>query len=378
MSEQQIHEIDFKSDNHYNLYMFTQFLHQKVINPAHFKVEHQEWRNRYKVSLGEYLAFFVKADFLPEFWLQLEQGLYEDNAGQKLNQLEGMIDPAGKIWISPSVPVLDTYEIDEPDSFWQLTGEDFISVDRRLEGLITASSSTIREIAKLINDEMETVAKNTDLVKDFDGIITFNTGLGKAFNVELCFDKVPPVFDGNETRIIERTPITADDLTMYLGKAGEKIQSRLDHINGLVQALFASKQVSSNSSLSRYAELAVNVTLVKAFLDQNVNYISFGGRDTWRSEGPETPNNKACFVILDAEVDKLFKLLDSIPKQDGVDLYSIDVDTFSIFGRNDNNKVVTPALQGYTEELLKNYSHGFERVLATRLKLIDTPHVFSA
>lgn len=377
MSEQQIHEIDFKSDNHFNVYMFTQFLHQQVINPANFKVEHQEWRDRYKVSIGDNLVILVKASFLPEFYLMLEQALYDDNSGHKFNELEGMIDPNGKLWVTPTTVVEESYPTDD-SSFWSLTGEDFISVDRRLEGLITASSSTIREIAKLINGEMDAVALNTEIVKDFDGIITFDTKTGKDFAVHLCFDKVPPVSDENEARIIERTPITQADLETYLGKAGEKIQSRLAHINSLVKAMFESKQVTANPALNRYAELAVNVTLVKAFLDQNVNYISFGGRDNWRSEGPETPNNKACFAILDAEVDKLFTLLETIPKQEGVDLYSIDVDTFSIFGRNNDNKVVTPAVQGYTEEILKKYSQGFERVLSTRLKLIDTAHVFSA
>lgn len=387
MNEQQLHEIEFQSDNHFNLYMFSAlFLHQPVINPGSFKIEEQEWRDRYKVSLGDNLSWLIKSDFLPNFWLALDQGLKaEPETGHNaLKQLENMINTSGVVVLYPNIQNVDfPSDLEDPlyqDTFWKLTGEDYLAVDRRLEGMIKASSMTIREIAGLINKGMEAVAADTSIVKDFDGIVTFGCKLGSEFNVELCFDKVPPVSDDNNGRLIERTPITEEDALAYFSfdDTHKKIQSRLKHINDLVSALFQNEKIKSAPELFRYAELAVNLTMVKAFLDQNVNYISFGGKDNWRSDGEETPNNKACFEILDAETDKLFKLLDSIPKEEGVDVYSVDVDTFSIFGRNNDNKVVTPALQGYTEDILKPFSQGFERVFATRLALIDTQYVFRA
>lgn len=383
MKEQQLHEIDFQSENHFNLYMFSQFLHQPVINPGSFKIEEQEWRDRYKVSLGDNWNYLVKTDFLPTFWLMLDQGVNGENGHMALRQVEEMLNTSGKLWLQPSVASI-SFPQDSEDpyykesAFWSLVGEDYIAVDRRLEGLVKASSITIREIAQIINTGMEKVALDTEVVKDFDGIITFNTEMGRDFKVGLCFDKVPPVSSENNGRVIERTPLTEADAQVYLKDVAEKVQSRLDHINGLVTALFANKKINSAPELLRYTELGVNVTLVKAFLDQNVNYITFGGKDNWRSDAPETPNNKACFEVLDAETDKLFKLLEGIPKEEGVDLYSIDIDTFAIFGRNDDNKVVTPALQGYTDQILNDYSQGFERVFATRLGLIDSPHIFRA
>lgn len=376
MSYKALHEIKFKDEKHYDLYMFAaRFLGIRVEDPEYFEVTEQPWRDRYKVSLGNH-TWYINKEYLPRFWLLLNK---EQNLFEGFKEIVENTAADKDISYAPNVLGLDSEYVISPDeTFYSLTGEDFLAVDRRLEGLITTCSSTIREIASIINKEMDAIAVDTSVVKDFDGILTFNTEMGKKFNVHLCFDKVPPVDPVNEQFVVQRTPIKEDDLQTYLRDAGKKINSRLSHINDLVKSLFASATVNVDPWVVKYTEIAINMTLAKAFLDQNVTYVSFGGKDNWKSNGPETANNAACFAFLDKEVDKLFKLLDEIPKQEGVDVYSIDVDTFSIFGRNDDNKVVTPALQGYTADILKNYSHGFERTLSTRLAQLDSPHIFRA
>lgn len=373
MNEQKsplLHDINFKDAQHKNLYYFAQHLGLKVDNPSEFSIEEQEWRERYKVSLGTNQLLYLSKKLAPHFWMLLAE---ED----KFTLLEEMLNDSKNFAIFPKIDV-SFNTIDENTEFAKLVGEDYLNIDRRMEGLITASKGTIREIAGIINKRMEEVAEDTDIVKDFDGILTFNTGLGEEFKLELCFDKVPPVSETNNGLVIERTPITLDDLKTYLGDAGKAILTRLDHINQMVSALFNSKKIAESKELTRYVGMALNATLVRAFLDQNVTYISFGGKDDWSSNGKETPNNKACFEILDAETEKLFQLLDNIPKEEGVDVYSVDIDTFGVFGRNNNNKVVTPVLEGYTEQILKDYSQGFERVLSLRLAQLDTPYIFRA
>ncbi len=336
-------------------------------------IEFQEWRNRYKVSLG-LLNWHISVDFMPRFWLLLDKGV---EGWEEICQAIEAEDGSIKEFISVRLDDLPTvYESTDP--FYELMGEDFTNVDRKLEGLVTASAATIRELAKIINAQMELVTRNRDIVKDFDGILTFDTATGKDFKLSLCFDKVPPIAENN-TAMIMRTPITQEDAELYLGDIHPKIVSRLDHINKLVETLLTGKAVTKHPELLDYAAMGIDVTLTKAFLNQIVTYISFGGIDDWRMNGDDSPNNIACFKILDDEVEHIIKELEALPKQEGVDLYSLDIDTLAAFGRNNDNRVVTPAVQGFTEpKLLSRYSKGFERLLGIRLGMSDNAHFFRA
>lgn len=373
MNASQLHEINFVDDTHYNLTYLCIRLQLKVVNPEHYAVEKQEEQDRYKVSLGNQ-AFFIPVKDYGRFCLELEK------------DIESVIAEVGEsIWdynmpikVRPVVDLTDIpFTIDESDEFYSLMGIDYTNVEQRLRGLMTAATHTIKEIAAILNKEMSAVALNTDIVKDFDAILTFNTELGRNFNMHLCMDKVLPIDLANIDLEIPRTPITPEDLKTYLPDAGEKVKSRLEYINGLVRSVFESKRIAESPELTRYAEMLINGVLVSQFLEQNVTFFQFGGRDDWSSLGKETPNNVACFKYLDEQTEKLFELLNSIPLQEGVDVWSLDLDTFAIFGRKDN-RVVTPALQGYTANLLAPMSHGFERVFTMRLSLIDSDHIFKA
>lgn len=364
-------ELEFENDNHYNLYLLAQAQHLVLDSNLEFSVEKQDWQDRYKVSLGKH-CWYIKTELLPEFWLILSKGGFAEMA-------EVVKSQDSRMRYSPSITLdlVDT-SFNDTDDLHQLCGEDFVRIDARMSGLIKASASVIREVATLINKEMDAIALDRNVVKDFDGILTFDSKVGTDFKVGLCFDKVAPIAEGNGSVFIERTPITEEDMKVYLPTVGDKILSRLEHINKLVKDFLDSKAVSRNTELTAYAGMAIDVTLLNAFLNQTVTYISFGGSDDWSSNGPDTPNNVACFKYLDEEIENVINMLNDIPKTEGVDLYSIDIDTFSIFGRNNDNKVVTPALQGYTETILDRYSKGFERTLATRISRVDNPHFFRA
>lgn len=363
-------EFEFESDNHYNLYSFAELSQKKVFHDSAFIVETQDYHDRYKVSLGEYV-WYVAAKFIGKFWLMLEKAEYAElnsviEQGKEVK--EGVYIPYDKI----------TGEPDMTGPFYELVGEDFINVENRLGGLVKAVAQSIREVATIVNEEMEVVAKDGDIVKDFDGYMTFDTKLGTEFEVKLCFDKIKPIAEDNASAWIERTPITKEDLATYFPNVGEKIMSKLAHVNGMVKAMFEAKAVARNPELVEYAGWLVTGTLVNAYLNQNVTYISFGGKDNWSVLGKETKNNLECFKYLDQEIEYIINMLDGIEKTEGVDIYSMDIDTFAIFGRNFDNKVVTPALQGYVQPLLDKYSKGFEQTLATRMAMIDNQHFFKA
>lgn len=372
MNKKYFHEIAFVDDHHYNLMLLCNHLQLEVVNPDQYVVEKQEYRDRYKVSLGNWI-FFIPINDYNRFCLQLDKATPQVYAA-----IEKLIWDTDQIKLRPQIDLGDqTFPVDESDNFYSLVGIDFTNVEDRIQGLMTAVSQAIRDIARITNKEMSEVALNSDIVKDFDGIVTFRTETGRKFKLELCLDKVLPIDENNSNIEIQRTPITAEDLATYFPNAGSKIVGQLNMVNNLVSSIFSSKRIAESEELTQYTEKLVNGVLVPPFLDQNITYISFGGRDDWSSMGKETPNNKACFVYLDQEVDRIFKLLDSIPLEEGVEVWSIDLDTFAIFGRKDN-KVVTPALQGYVEEILKPMSQGFEKTLTARLGLLDSPHIFKA
>lgn len=374
MNEKHLHEITYVDNNHYRLVVLCRHLRLKVENPEQYAVEKQEHLDRYKVSLGNQ-QFYIPAEAYNRFWVDIEKDI--DAVAMEIgDSIWAAKDVFFPLRVRPA-PGEIVFTVDETDDFYSLMGIEFINVENRIRGVMTAASHVIRDIARFVNKEMSEVALNTDIVKDFDGILTYRTETGRKFKLDLCLDKVKPVDDSNDNIVIQRTPITPEDLKTYLPNAGEKILGQLKTINDAVAAMFQSKRIAENEELMHYAEILLNGVLVSLFLDQNINYITFGGRDDWSSMGKETPNNKACFVYLDQEVDRIFKLLEEIPLEEGVEVWSIDLDTFAIFGRKDN-KVVTPALQGYVEGILKPYSQGFEKILTARMSLLDSPHIFKA
>lgn len=377
MSEQKLEQF-LTEENINNLAAYTLNCCQDAGDIGHIDAEYQEWRNRYKVSLG-CMTWHISNDFMPKFWLFLSQG--EEGWDKIISAIEADNGTLSE-FVSPLLSKLEEamvgYEPPKDDDFYTLMGIDFEAVDKRLGGLTTAGAGVIRDLARTINAELDLVNKDRNLVKDFDGILTFDTELGKDFKLSLCFDKIAPI---NEEGIgmVMRTPMTEEDGKMYLRDTYPKVLSKLEHMNSLVTSLFESKAVKNSEYLLEYAANAVDVLLTKAFLNQVITYIQFGGIDDWRVQSEDTPNNTACFKILDAEVEHIIKLLDDLPKQEGVDIYSIDIDTLAVFGRNNDNKVVTSVVQGFTEEkLLKRYSKGFERLLAIRLGMSDNAHFFRA
>lgn len=366
-------KLEFVNDNHYNLFAFAT-LNQLAVSPASkFEVEHQEYRDRYKVSLGGY-SWLVKAEFIGKFWLALEK--FDAETDGFIDHGNGCANENVKMVATGPVNELTYTYTDVP--FGQLTGEDFINIDDRMQGLLTAAAQVVRESAEIINREQALVMKDANVVKDFDGILTFDTKLGKDFGVHLCFDKVSPIKDGNDDVWIERTPITQADGDTYLRGSFPKVQGRLKHLNGIVQDFFQTKAVQKNEYLIEYAEMLINNTLVHMYLNQNIIYFSFGGEDKWGTFSKDTPNNVECMKYLDAEIENIIKMLDGIEKTEGVDIYSMDIDTFAVFGRDFDNRVVTPALQGYVQPLLDKYSKGFEQTLSTRMSMIDNQHFFKA
>jgi hypothetical protein len=370
---EKLRDTAFKDQNHVNLATFAcLFLKLDVVGLENFTVEHQEWNESYKVSLGDKL-FYIDETYLPKFWFSLNQEELEpffELRDKLLNEEDDSIVFSQAVTIDES-----QIHIDESDPFYEMIGEDFAKVDKRIGWIVTNAKQNIINMAKLFNKDMEIVAKDTSIVKDFDAWVTFDTQPGKDFDLKLCFDTIPPVMEDNGNIRIERTHMTQEQLEKYFPTGHKSIAASIKDINEHVRVLFNNKRIKGSEFLTKYLERLVNAFVVQAFVKEEIEYISFGGMDDWTSAGKETPNNKACFEYLDKEVENIFNTMDAIPKESDEMDYSIDIDTFCVFGRI-NNKVVTAAVPGITGELLKHYSKGFERLLSIRLAQLDTVKIF--
>lgn len=358
--------------NKYNLSLFLQAQHLPVDKDAEMIVEEQQWRDRYKVSMGQH-GYHVSKQYLPKFWLSLENAEWGD-----VLAIEDTHD--GRIEYLPIVTpeFAATVTLDESDPLFETEGLHYTAIDKRISGLINATKEVIPQIARTLNRRMDEVARDTSIVKDFDGIMTFVSDLGLDFKLMLGFDKVPPVNESGERIVVQRTPMTQEDFDYYLGLDAPRIQSRIDHINKLVTDVVNSRDIKWNPECADYAAKAINITILKAFLDQSITFITFGGVDDWRLLGKETPNNKVCYEILDEQINHIISELDALEKPEGVDIFSLDMETYSVFGRNFDNKVITPAIKDISDKILSRYSQGFERVLTTRMGLTDNAHFFKA
>lgn len=351
--------------------MFLAGMPIKDADTEHFSIEYQSYKDRYKVCLGGN-GLFIDNAFEPKFWLLLKQESFNEVIDILNNEKDN------RLYYKPIIGLdkIILKEDDGTDPFLQTCGEDFDRVDARISGLVSEISKSINLIGNLTNTAMETVRKDTNIIKDFDGYVSFDSPMGGEFNLGMCFDKIAPVDE--EKNVINRTPMTKEDFDLYMGDCGPRITNTIDHINKMVRNFLESKVVTWNESVTYYAHKALDIVVLKAFLDWTVEFITFGGVDDWRVNGPDTPNNKACFAILDQEVEYIINYLENIPLQEGVDLYSIDIDTYTIFGRNNMNKVVTPIIQGHSEGILSRYSKGFESVLSIRMGMSDNAHFFKA
>lgn len=257
-------------------------------------------------------------------------------------------------------------------------------IESRVSSIITIAGMEIKALAGLINKRIDDVSKDFNIIKDFDALVSFDyeEDITKPFKIFLCFDKIPPILDGSGAIEILRTPMSKDDKKLYFGPSYAEIKQRINKINEAVIALYESKLVSSSEKSFKYAQTLINNTLVKAFLDDNIKFISFGGIDNWRLFGDLTPNSKACHAIMDKEVEYLvaylkeYKIPDHIELSGQVDFLSIDLNHLGIYARSNLFKVVSKALPEPSDHFGLRWSEGFAELMKIRLAQNDTQYCF--
>lgn len=327
--------------------------------------ENQSYKERYKISLLNH-GFIVHANFINNFLVAISTG---DHSSIHKH-------------IATKPPLVEyTPVISMPKGAGEATvkSEDLVQnarhIELRLNGLLDQANKAITKMVTRLNEQMTRVAKDSNIVKDFDGYITFDMEIDPEIKFSLCFDKVPPV---GQVGQINRTAITKEDADLYLGNAYPVIAEQLKFISDLCNNFLNSKTVTVSDASAKHARSLLNGTLACALVEQTIEFISFGGVDNFAITAEGNPNTNACYVYLDAQVEALIKRLEDIPLVDDVELYSIDVDTFNVYGRTNDNKVVTAILPNITDEILSQYSKGFERLFSSRLANIDNPHFFRA
>ncbi|WNV45966.1 hypothetical protein [Aeromonas phage AerS_266] len=274
--------------------------------------------------------------------------------------------------------------VEQTDNSDQLSDSIKNVIESRVSGILAIAGMEIKAIANIVNKRIDEVAKDFSIIKDFDGLLTFdyeedNT---KPFKIFMCFDKIPAILDGADAIEILRTPMSKDDKKLYFGNQFVDIKQRMNKINETVNNLYKSKLISESDAYLKYAQTLINNSLVKTFLDNHFKFISFGGIDNWRLFGDLTPNSKACHAIMDKEVEYLvnflkeYKIPDHIPLSGEVDFLSIDLNHLGIYARNNLFKVLSKALPEPSDHFGLRWSEGFAELMKIRLGQNDTQYCF--
>ncbi|UOX39492.1 hypothetical protein [Aeromonas phage ZPAH34] len=285
------------------------------------------------------------------------------------------------------IPIVNDEEIvieKQIETLEELPVEIKNQIESRVSSVLTIAAMEIKAIANLVNKRIEEVSKDFNIVKDFDSLLSFdyNESNDQPFKLFFCFDKIPPILDGSEGIEILRTPMTKADKKLYFGDEYPKIKQHLDNVNETINNFYQSKLVSLSDMCLKYAQVLVNNSVVKAFLDNHFKFISFGGVDNWRLFGDLTPNSKACHAIMDKEVEylvnylKTYRIPDHVELKGEVDFLSIDLNHLGIYARNNLFKLVSKALQEPSDHFGLRWSEGFRELMKIRLAQNDSNYCF--
>lgn len=336
---------------------------------ASVKVKQQE-TGHVIASVGGH-QFKVRGDVWVRFVKDIEQEKVESIYGLMESSLSGV----------EYIAILEDAELDIElplacENVEELSNEIKDAINERVSNIITFVGGKVRKIAELVNIQIPILERNGDIIKDFDGMLSFDTKLGEEFNLYLCFDKIPPIFETPTTIEIMRTPMSEDDKKLYLGETLPLITKMIDEINESIQNLYKSKLVSFSDLSKKYVSDLITGAIVNHILEITPIIISFGGVDNWRLYGDLTPNSEVCHKLLDKEVEHLINTLQAIPLQEGVDFYSIDLQQLGVYGRNNNYQVVTGVVVEVTKALESRWSNGFMELFKLRLRQNDSKHLF--
>lgn len=271
---------------------------------------------------------------------------------------------------TPVIPVFGTVMESVPPEIENLLIE-------RFSGVMSIAASKISKIAHIFNKAIDRVARDGNIIKDQDALVTFDSPFGAEFKPVICLDYIPAIFENLEPIEIHRTPMTPEDRERYLGDDTVEIEKLFTELVEVVQIFYRSKLVSSSTLVKDLATSIIDGTVISQLLDQQIKFISFGGFDNWRLTGDLTPNSKRCHEIMDKEVEDIYALLTSIPLKEGVDYWALDLKHLGIYGRNNENHLICGPLVEESDAISSRYNDGFIELLKLRLSMNDNKHLFT-
>lgn len=321
-----------------------------------------------KISLGEHLFTISK-----KFWNKFCKIVEKEELGELLQMLEE-IDGPFKYSTKPSV---DDFLPNLAEDLKELPDNVKDVIQQRISGIVNITGVQIRRLAEIINKRIEDVSRDVNIIKDFDAFLTLDVTYEKGFKLFLCFDKINPIFNEPTDIQILRTPMSNEDIKLYIGEDYKEIRRLFTLIEEGVNSLLECKAASFSSLAKDFAISLVNGSIVQHLLQITPVFISFGGVDNWRLFGDLTPNSTVCHKLLDQELEYIVKYLKDIPLEEGVDYYAVDINHLTVYGRNNLNKTVSGPFAKHSDHLSLRYNDGFFNLLMLRLKQSDNKICFS-
>lgn len=302
------------------------------------------------------------------------------------------------ITVRPYIPVNDLTD----ESFLEdekTLGVAYDSVDHRTDRLMKMIFNELGHINRLFEHASTLYNKDIEKVKLDEVFIGYNTKYaGEKTAFFLCATRVPPVLKNGGNNIVRSlTPMedTLKDLLFgYPTRQNEKaekgvttlddINLSLKRINDGIETHFKMVAEHDSALINEYAINKMNSIVIPAVvMSQTCEFTYFGGQDLNLSDyEEEDANSAACSALIDEELRALFNHLNAIPipEESGIDHYAIDYDSFGIYGRDSQNKLISAMVderyQFYTSVESK-YSKSFLDIFKQNLKNVKNKHVFT-
>lgn len=317
----------------------------------------------------------------------------------QLDKLSGVIaNPRDRsIRLIPYVPV-EMIHFDPNADDDGAMGVNFSRIDDRFEKLRNFIHTEFQHIAQHMTDGAAKFNADDSKAKTEDLFIHFNTKEpGDKVEFFMTLSRVPAIFDPTKPIDPSMVPMTDEERlelfaypTRQKEKAaagitlGEEIEAAMDRVNKRIQDFIHNIDTENYPSCMDYTIKIVNGVLIPMIVTLQLEPYGWFGGTAKNLTNPAIPNTNSdeCCAIIDQAITELFAHLDSIPVPDGsgIDHYAIDHDSFGIYGRDANQRVVQAMVDPnymFSTVLEPKYSTGFTEAFKRYLKTVKNKHVFT-
>lgn len=304
------------------------------------------------------------------------------------------------IRLHPIMPVemIDIGDTTKEDPYFNgAMGCNFIEIDKRFDGLFNSVKADFELIARYMTHGAAEYRKDDTKAKTSDLYFFFNTvGTGEEIDFFLSPTNVPGVGVSPDIEP-NKKPISEYEMETYFGYPSsnaskaemkitvkDEIEAAIERINDRIKEIYDINEAKAYPVCKDMIDDKLNKILIPVVVTMRLAPYSTFGDNLTAIDLAEGKSANAIEVgdIIDGEITKLVDHLKAIPIEEGskVVRWAMDVDSFGIYGRDENNELVETMVDPkymFATVFQPGYSDGFTRHFANYIKTIKNDFFFS-